>query len=265
MVNAVAGRPDWASTLDPDTVAAFEAKGWLKRDTTPEAALAAAGKSYRELEARLGKGVLAPPDPTDAEALANWDGWKKLGVPDSAEGYELAALKLPDGMQEDTDLDAAIRQAAVGLKLAPFQLQGLRQEFADMQGRRYEQNVAQETAAATAMADTLKAELGPARYHTSMENLMQLGREVAGENWPEAINGVASALGSVDAMRLMIKMANTLAVDRLPSGGLLPSAGADRMNEIRRHPGYRDGAHPENKALNDEMLQLLSAQRAAAG
>lgn len=264
MVDEVAGRPEWAQKLDDATAARFEAKGWLKKDMDPVDALSAVGKSYGELEKRIGIGALPPVDAKDVDAMKDWDGWKSLGVPDNADGYELADLDIPEGMQADTELDNAMRELAVEAKLAPFQLNMIRQKYAEVAGGRFKAQVDATKESTDRITGEVKAELGDG-YAQGMENLKRFGREVAGEDWPDAVDAMVSAFGNAKGMLMAVRVANALADDSLPSGHIVPTDIEGQIKRLRDNPAYNDVRHPEHKQVNDQMQRLykMKSEQAA--
>lgn len=83
----------WDAGLSDDNRALVEAKAWHGEDGV---ALNSALDAYRSLEARLGNSI---PVPGDNATAGDWDAFeRRLGRPDTAEGYEFA---LPDGLPDD--------------------------------------------------------------------------------------------------------------------------------------------------------------------
>jgi len=78
---------DWRASLDDDL------KAWANKFDSPAAAL----KSHRELEKRLGKSVVMPGEDAKPEEIAAFRK-KVLGTPDSPEGYKIT---LPEHVPQE--------------------------------------------------------------------------------------------------------------------------------------------------------------------
>ncbi len=200
----------WYSTLDEVTRGTIQNTGLDKLD--PVAAVGQAVKMFRDTQSKLGipadRVLRLPAEPTD-EA-----GWKavhqRLGVPDSADGYDFSTVKNADGSEIAADLVSFLRSTAAELRLpkdtAPRLASALVKLAADGEAQeasaqaiqngearlRLQQNwgpnapgntfVAQRTAAMLGLPPELMAtiEASP-QYDTIMEGL-----RVAGERMGEA-------------------------------------------------------------------------------
>lgn len=94
--------PKWVAQLTPD----------LKENEslTKFQSIADLGKSYLELEGKVGKAVRLPD--TDATA-EEWDEYyKKIGRPENPDDYALDKAKVPKGYERSEEFDAAFRTAA---------------------------------------------------------------------------------------------------------------------------------------------------------
>jgi hypothetical protein len=100
-VTAESGADDWRSAIEAPE---------LRRVAEKFASPAEVVKSYAALESRLGRSVVKPGPAASAEEIAAYR--RQLGVPESAEGYE---VRLPE------DLPEALRDDAAG--------ETLRQDF----------------------------------------------------------------------------------------------------------------------------------------
>ncbi len=136
--------------LPHDTREVVNQKGWKEP--------ADAVRSYASLEKHVGQKRL--PAPPQGEELAQWEGWRELGVPSHADGYELTRPDLPDGMGYDDNLERTAREAAAFLKLAPFQLQGVLDTYARYQTDMVTRAQDQQRAHVTQILDGLKRKWG---------------------------------------------------------------------------------------------------------
>lgn len=91
------GNPAWMAQLDAD----------LKSDKslTKFKSISELGKSYRELEGKIGKAIIPPADDAPAEEVAAF--LKKMGRPDKPDDYVLDG-KLPEGLKS-MELDKSFR------------------------------------------------------------------------------------------------------------------------------------------------------------
>ncbi|WP_156477799.1 hypothetical protein [Sphingomonas sanguinis] len=79
---------------------------WMKnKNFTDPAAMV---KSYRSLEARIGKGVEVPGEGATAEQIATFR--KAIGVPENVDGY---AMTVPEGWEADMALFGPLREVAL--------------------------------------------------------------------------------------------------------------------------------------------------------
>lgn len=77
------------------------------------------GKSFLELEGRLGKSVVIPgEDATDEERAAYR---KRIGVPEKTDEYKFTKTQLPDGLRYDEALEASFTQRALKAGLTAAQ------------------------------------------------------------------------------------------------------------------------------------------------
>ena len=247
-----AGNPDvatdWTQGLD-DYQEVIEAKGWKGTDDVL--------KSYVNLEKQVGadKVVL----PTDGSDLSEWEGWQKLGTPEKAEDYQLAA---PEGFEAyNQDLSDWFRGAAHEMKLPAAMAQGLHDRFV-------EQQMAQMQAAQTQAADQqaewegeLQNEYGNA-FPKRVEAAKRAMREYGSDELRQVLND--SGLGSnPHIVRAFANMGMTLeSGPQFKEGesagqfGTTPEMSKEQMAQIRGNPAYWDNAHPEHKALVAKMARL---------
>lgn len=80
-------------------------------------------KGYSELVKKLGSTVQIPGSSSTEEERAAF--YKRLGLPESPEGYELSDIVLPDGLQRTQEGDAEFKKFVHSLKLTKEQTKGL--------------------------------------------------------------------------------------------------------------------------------------------
>ena len=251
-----AGNPevatDWTQGLD-DYHEVIEAKGWKGADDVL--------KSYVNLEKQVGadKVVL----PTDGSDLTEWEGWQKLGTPEKAEDYQLAA---PEGFEAyNQDLSDWFRTAAHEMKLPAQMAQGLHDRFVENQ-------MAQAQAAQTQVADQqaewegeLQKEYGNA-FPQRVEAAKRALREYGSDELKQVLN--QSGLGSnPHIVRAFAKIGMTLGSgpqfkegESAGQFGTTPEMAKEQMAQLRANPAFWDNAHPEHKALvaKDKRLAELA-------
>jgi hypothetical protein len=112
---------DWLASLDDDNKALVQDKGWKD--------LNAPLKSYKELQAKLGEKVLAPPDHDAGQDEWN-DFYSKMGRPEAPGEYN---LPMPEGTPEnipyDRDFADKFKNWAHEAGLSPKQAQTLHDQY----------------------------------------------------------------------------------------------------------------------------------------
>lgn len=112
MTDAVVNPPIWHTDVPAEVKGMWENK---KFDITdPKKVAIEVSNIYREAEKLIGAPpsqlLRLPADPVkDADAMTNI--WRRLGAPEAADKYDLAALKDKDGKVLDTKLDGSLRTA----------------------------------------------------------------------------------------------------------------------------------------------------------
>lgn len=124
-----AGATDWVAGLSQENRALVEAKKWGSSED--------AIKSYRELEAHVGKALTVPGADAPAE---DWDKlWSKLGRPEKPDGYQLKVdrTNLPAEFPYDENLAIEFRTMAHEAGLSPSQAQKLHDRFVAQQAKSF--------------------------------------------------------------------------------------------------------------------------------
>jgi len=103
--------PPWHQGIDSEISGWAQSKGWIKDD--PKEAFSAAVKAHREAQKLIGvpqDELIRMPKPNAPEAdLKVYLG--KLGIPTSADDYDLAAVKFADGSGLSDEFNGMIRSA----------------------------------------------------------------------------------------------------------------------------------------------------------
>jgi hypothetical protein len=116
--------------------AAAELPGWMAQlhgDLKTESKLTQfksvddLGKSYLELERKLGKSIVMPGEGATAEDVAAFR--KAIGTPEKPEDYKLEKVELPNNVELDGEWEKELRELAHKLNLSQAQLGGLHQWY----------------------------------------------------------------------------------------------------------------------------------------
>jgi hypothetical protein len=213
--------------------------------------------AYINLEKAVGADKVVLPS-TDSD-LSEWDGWSKLGTPEEASGYELAA---PEGYDAyDQGLSDWFREAAHSARLPASQAQKLHDSFVErMIGAHEEMG-----SSAKQQNETWETELRQ-EYGTAFEERISAARFAVREfGTPELQQAFDDAgLGSnPDLVRAFVKIGIRLGTgpqfkDAEGSGqfGTTPEMAKEQIAAIRSNPGLMDAAHPEYKVLNEKLTRL---------
>ena len=249
--------PAWDTGLD-DYRETIDAKGWQSN--------ADLMKSYVNLERAVGADKVALPT-ADSDIL-EWEGWSKLGTPDDAMDYAMAA---PDGFEAyDQGLSDDMREAFHEAKLTPQQAQLVHDKFVE---RMIGTGEAQQAVFADAQAAdeaALKKEFGTA-FDERIASARRGISEYGGDDLTEAL--VNAGLGSNPAVvkafakiGMAIKQSGQFK-DAEGSGrfGTTPEAAKEEIAKIRANPALMDEKHPENKVLKDRLTRLTQMAFPDAG
>lgn len=246
--NSEAGESTWNSGLtDYDDL--VTAKGWAGPGDVLE--------SYVNLEKAVGadKVVL----PTADSDLSEWDGWAKLGTPDEADGYDLAA---PEGFEQyDQGLSDWFREAAHEARLPAPMAQRLHDSFVERMGGTIQEQLSNVQAQQEAWEGELKQEYGTA-FDERVAAARGAIREFGTPALQEALT--ASGLGSnPEFVRAFAKIGMALGSgpqfkDAEGSGqfGTTPDMAREQIASIRANPALYDESHAEYKLLNEKLTQL---------
>jgi hypothetical protein len=119
--------------------------------------LSGLAKAYADTKSMVGKRLEVPGDDASDEQKAEYN--KAMGIPDSAEGYELAVPEnLPEGMEYNEDFANAFKGIFHEAKISKGQADILAAKFNEMQIKMYNDAQAAEQAAFTQSVDKLKAD-----------------------------------------------------------------------------------------------------------
>ena len=255
--NSEVSSQSWDQGLD-DYRETIDAKGWTSSGDVL--------KSYTELEKAVGSDKVVLPG-AESNQL-EWEGWSKLGTPEDAADYSMAA---PDGFEQyDDGLATDMRQVFHDAKLTPAQAQlvhdkfvermigtadGQMNEAADMQGQNEE---------------ALKKEFG-----TAFDERVAAAKRGISEYGGDDLMGklINAGLGSdPDVIRAFSKVGMTLKQsgqfkDAESSGkfGTTPEGAREEIAALRSNTALYDKSSAEYKVLNDKLTRLTQQAFPDAG
>lgn len=210
-------------------------------------------KAYVNLETMLGKRVEVPADDSPAEVKAAWRA--KIGVPDTADGYE--APTVPDGVQVNQEILTAAKGKFHELGLTKSQAKSLTDWFIGQEVEiSAQRNAAFQKSKEDGMAELTKM-WGPAaprqialcqRFVAEVggEDLRAALNETGAGNDPRVVAALAAAGAMMEESHLISPVnVGTSQADALAEIAKIRAArAADRKHPLndKGNPGYKDAA-----------------------
>jgi hypothetical protein len=201
-----------------------------------------------------------PPKNATPEELAKWDGWNKLGRPETPDGYDLKTLKpLGDGIPYDYEGEKAFLKDMHGLGLTQTQATGLLAKYRESIGGQYGQITEKTKAEQTQAQEGLKKEYGQA-FDKKMNDATQYIRGVLGEKADALIQ---KHQFDADFIRVMVTAAEANREHPRVDGKSVPINGALSPAEAKQElaelmSAAKDPKHP----LNNKMDPLYASMNA---
>lgn len=201
------------------------------------------------------------------EELAKWDGWNRLGRPDTPEGYDLKKLKaLPEGVPYDYDGEKAFLKEMHGLGMTQHQVNGVFAKYRETVGGQFGQLTEKQKIEAAASSDAIRKEYGQA-FEKKMFQAEDYARRELGEG---ADKFLQKHKLDADVIRLLVRASENNQEDRSVhgrspnlSGNLTPAEAKRELDEMlaaaqtdAKHP-LRDKMNPMYKTMNDRRLKLF--------
>jgi hypothetical protein len=200
--------------------------------------------SYRELEKKLGSALPAPTSDDGLEAL-----FKRLGAPDSPDGYET-----PAGV--DPTLADELRSFAAGARLTPAQFAKMAESMQSTRAAEF----AAKTEATTNAQSAVEAEYGAAfpeaaaRAKAAFEALPEDQRATVDPTDPATFR-LLEKLGA------KVGPAGVAPLSAAAPASFDPEAVAEEGRKIMASAAFGDRFHPEHQIAKDEyakrIMQLL--------
>lgn len=245
---------DWASELSPELKAMVDAKGYKSPTDVVQA--------YAHAQRLIGAEKI--PLPRNGE----WDetAREKLGIPKTADGYNLNRPELPEGISYDESFEKAALPVAHQLGLTPHQLQGLVDFYASHQAQSYQSAARSRTDEQALAIESLRTEWG-ATYDTRLTQAARAARYFGGEALVTFLN--ESGVGNnPDLIRAFAKAGVLLGEDNMKSGEtqsttLAPDEALHKARALMSKPGYATRNHPDHTHLVEQVRQLFEQAYAA--
>lgn len=206
----------WFHGADPETIGYIQNRG-LDKVTPVEAAMRAI-KSHREAEKHLG----VPSDqlqrmPKDASDAEGWNGlYKRLGVPDDANGYDFSGVKFADGTELDADFKTAIGTALKSAGVAKDKAATIMKTLVELGDKETTAETTQARDLAIQEMASLKIDWG-----SNIERNMVVADNAAAElgMTPEEIQTMKDGLGAAKVAKIFFKLGVGMGEDRFVSAG----------------------------------------------
>ena len=230
--------------LDDLTRGHIQNRGWDKLE--PAKAAQEAYKAFRAAETHIG----TPADrlirlPADLSDQAGWDGvYRKLGVPETPELYDLSTLKRADGTDIPADLARVIKDAAFEAKVPKDNAAAIARNLVGHLDAQAAEQKAQEEAALTASKQKLADNWG-----AQFEQNMEVARRAASQFGlkPEILEDLVRG-SSYDQALEFLRQVGARSMEMSFPGGSAPGAnmpmtveGAKaQMDANMRDPEWRD-------------------------
>lgn len=223
-------------------------------------------KSHKNAQSLIGgEKIVLPAGKLDTPE--NWAHvFKKLGLPQDAEGYEFDRPELPAGMQHNEGFEKTIKSACHYLGILPWQAKGLSQVFNKVSIDQYTTYEAGQAKIAEETESALIKELGTKeKYDEYMTGAHAALKRFGGD--PETIKAFIDKFGN-DA--LVVKVFGNVAKNMLEDAALrgdqtfdllgenAPAQIKDIMTnkENKLFAAYWDNKHPQHKHAVDEVARL---------
>jgi hypothetical protein len=239
---------DWVSGLTPDLKQLVETKGYK----TPADVV----QAYAHAQRAIGADKI--PMPKDGV----WDdvARSKLGIPKSAEGYQLRRPDLPQGVTYDEAFEKAALPVAHKLGLTPHQVQGLLDFYAGHQGQTFQSAVRGRGDEEAQSIGHLQQEWGQG-YDAKVAQAARAARYFGGQSLINFLN--ESGMGNnTELVRAFAKIGSMMTEDTLKIGkaqgfSLTPDEARREANKLMASEAYTKRDHPEHSATVEHVSHLF--------
>ena len=209
------------------------------------------------------KGIILPKE-GDAVDIARFR--KEIGVPETAEDYDLGDFTPPEGLPWDDSFQTAMLGKLHALGIPNTQIRQLFDDYAEVTHEQYSAMVRTQESGHEEGMKALRTELGAA-YDSSIALSQRAFKAAAGENF-NAVAGITLAdgtqLGDNPAfIKTFINIGNQyqehgLAGEKVGGGGfaLTPESAKQELETIEANPNLWKEGHPEQKQLQARKNEL---------
>lgn len=235
----------WANAQYEEVI---QAKGWNNADDVLQ--------SYTNLEKTIGADKVSLP--ASDQSILEWDGWSKLGVPEDASEYALAA---PEGMGNyDQDLSQEMRSIFHEAKLTPEQAQFVHDKYVERFMGQTDLAQANQTQQIEAWDKEIKDEFGTA-FDERISAARTAVREFGGDDLANLMD--ETGLGNHPVLvKAFVKAGMALGQSgqfkegNSGSFGITPADAQAQIATMRANPALTDQNHPEYKVMNEKLTRL---------
>jgi hypothetical protein len=189
------------------------------------------GKSYLELERRLGASVVLPGKNAKAEDVEAF--YEKLGRPKSPDGYELDPVYLPDNVTQTDPDNKEFRKIAHQIGLSKEQAKALNKWSVDSalaQAAAFRKKVKEDTQKAS---EDLRKEHG-LNYDQKLALVKLVNNKFGDDNWIRYLN--TGPGNDPNLLRFLIKVGEAISEDTLVRGRPAPATAETREPGILSYP-----------------------------
>jgi hypothetical protein len=241
-------RDDWTSGLTPDLKQLVETKGYKSPADVVQA--------YAHAQRAIGADKI--PLPKDGV----WDdvARSKLGIPKSAEGYQLRRPDLPHGVAYDEAFEKAALPVAHKLGLTPQQVQGLLDFYAGHQGQAFQTALRGRSGEETQSIAALQQEWGGS-YDAKVSAAARAARYFGGQGLVNFLN--ESGMGNnTELVRTFAKIGSMMTEDTLKIGksqgfSMTPDEARREANKLMASEAYTKRDHAEHAATVEHVQHLF--------
>lgn len=261
----------WHAGIEGADLGVLQTRGWDKLDAPAAArAMLAWGQEAESKLAWPSTEIVRWPkepanDPEGMKAI-----YKRLGVPDTAEGYDYSALKFADGKPLDPKFVEPMRAAAAAANLSPAQMATVTQAVVKFMDDSTATVTRESAAAAANEVEALKTSWG-ANYDT---NAFIAKRAATAMGIPEADFegamkamgvGTAKAMGVLHRLGVAMGEARFITPENAGGTGVMTVEQAQaRLVDINKDSAwqkrYFEGGSDERKELNDLQTLIVRAR-----
>jgi len=221
-------------------------------------------QSYIETKSLVGrKGIILPKE-GDAGDLARFR--TEIGVPDSAEGYDLGDFKPPEGLPWSDGFQTAMLEKLHARGIPNGQIREILDDYAEVSNGEYTGMVDAQKQGHTNGTEALKKELGSS-YDASVGLSQRAFKAAAGDNFDAVANltladgtQLGDNLAFVKTFINVGKQYQEAGLHGEKSGGggfmLTPEAAQKEFDTISGHVALYDDDHPEHAAIVARKSEL---------